>query len=69
MVQCGSREAAMSEAFYATGANGWSIAFTCAVRLGEGFDDENGNAQRVEKFGKLAEEDVHQDDDTVRVFY
>jgi hypothetical protein len=69
MIKCGSREAAIAEAFYATGVNGWNIAFSCVTRLGEGFDDRNGNAQKVEELWILAEEDDDEDASSVRVFY
>lgn len=69
MIRCGSREAATSEAFYATGVNGWSVAFGCVTRLGEGFDDRNGKALPQEDLWMLAEDDDEDDDDNVRVFY
>jgi hypothetical protein len=69
MVKCGSREAAIAEAFYATGVNSWNIAFSCVTRLGEGFDDKNGNVQKVQELWMLAEDDVDRDDNTLRVFY
>jgi hypothetical protein len=69
MVKCGSRDAATSEAFYATGVNGWNVAFTCVAKLGEGFDDKTGPAQKLEELWMLAEDDEDGDDSVVRVFY
>jgi hypothetical protein len=67
MVKCGSREAAVSEAFYAAGVNGWNTVFSCVLRLGEGFDDKTGKVHRVEELWELAETD--DEDDSIRVFY
>lgn len=69
LIKCGSREAATSEAFYATGVNGWSVAFSCITRLGEGFDDRNGKAQAQEELWMLAEDDEDDEEENVRVFY
>lgn len=67
LVKCGSREAAAAEAFYAAGANGWNVAFSCVMRHGETFDDRNGSVERVDELWKLSED--AEDDDTIRVFY
>jgi hypothetical protein len=69
MIRCGSREAAIAEAFHATGAHGFSIAFSCVQRLGEGFDDKNGNAQKVDKLCMLAKPNKDEDNSSVHVFY
>jgi hypothetical protein len=70
MIKCGSREAATSEAYYATGVNGWSIVFSCVLRLGENFDDKNGKVQKVEELWELAEAEEREDaDETIRMFY
>jgi hypothetical protein len=68
IVKCGSREAAVSEAFYATGVNGWNIAFSCVLRLGEGFDDRIGKMLRVEELWQLADDD-HNDEESIGVFF
>jgi hypothetical protein len=67
LVKCGSREAAAAEAFYASGANGWNIVFSCVMRLGETFDERSGPVERVDELWKLAED--AEDDTTIRVFY
>jgi hypothetical protein len=67
MIKCGSREAATSEAFYATGLNGWSVAFSCVMRLGEDFEERTGKPKPVDDLWVLAEEE--EDNDLVRVFY
>jgi len=69
VVKCGSREAAVSEAFYATGVNGWNITFSCVLRLGEGFDERNGKIRRVEELWQLADDDDAGDEENIRVFY
>ncbi|KAF2181480.1 hypothetical protein K469DRAFT_691967 [Zopfia rhizophila CBS 207.26] len=67
LVKCGSREAAAAEAFYAAGVNGWNVAFSCVVRMGETFSDRTGAAERVEELWNLGEDG--KDDTTVRVFF
>jgi hypothetical protein len=68
LFKCGSREAAVAEAFYAAGVNGWSLAFSCVMKLGEEFEERSGTAKKVNELWMLAEED---DDDqkTIKVFY
>jgi hypothetical protein len=67
LIRCGSREAATSEAFYASGVNGWNVAFSCVTRLGEGFEDRTNLGKKIEELYMLA--DNESDDDVVRVFY
>jgi hypothetical protein len=69
MIKCGSREAAAAEAFYTTGVNGWNVAFSCVTRLGEGFDDRNGTAEKMEELWMLATDEDNDDENSVRVFY
>ena len=66
LIKCGSREAAAAEAFYTAGCQGWNVLFSCAMRLGETFEDRDGKVERVESLWKLAEE---KDGDNIRVFY
>lgn len=56
LVKCGSREAATSEAFYAAGVNGWNIAFSCVMKVGQEFD-ERRPVKRAESLWMLAEAD------------
>ncbi|KAF2181246.1 hypothetical protein K469DRAFT_729439 [Zopfia rhizophila CBS 207.26] len=67
LVKCGSREGAAAEAFYAAGVNGWNVAFSCVVRMGETFGDRTGAAERVEGLWNLGEDG--KDNTTVRVFF
>lgn len=67
LVKCGSRDAAISEAFYACGVNGWSVAFSCVMRGDETFEQRGGNAKRVSELWMLSENDTEADG--VRVFY
>jgi hypothetical protein len=67
MIKCGSRAAAISEAFYATGVNGWNVAFSCVMRVGEDFEERSGKATPVEELWMLAEEE--EESEHVRVFY
>ena len=67
LVKCGSREAAAAEAFYASGVDGWNVAFSCVMREGETFEERIGPVERVEELWNLTEE--CEDDDKVRVFY
>jgi hypothetical protein len=69
MVKCGSREAAISEAFYATGVNGWNIVFSCALRLGEGFDDRSGSIHKVDELWELADTEIDEETNQIRIFY
>ncbi|KAF2787114.1 hypothetical protein K505DRAFT_317263 [Melanomma pulvis-pyrius CBS 109.77] len=66
LVKCGSREAAVVEAFYAAGCNGWNVLFSCVLRMGETFDERDGRVERVDALWKLAEK---KSGDTIRVFY
>jgi hypothetical protein len=68
MIKCGSRAAAISEAFYATGVNGWNVAFSCVMRVGEDFEERSGKATPVEELWMLAEEE-EEESEHVRVFY
>ncbi len=67
LVKCGSREAAAAEAYYAAGVNGWNIAFSCVMRLGEDFEERSGKVKRVKELWMLADEET--DENVVRVFY
>jgi hypothetical protein len=69
VVKCGSREAAVFEAFYATGANGWHVAFSCVMRLGEDFRKRSGKTIAVKELWMLAEKEEEEDKDAIRVFY
>jgi hypothetical protein len=67
LVKCGSREAAAAEAFYATGVNGWNLAFSCVMKLGKDFEDRSGKAKKIKELWMLAEEE--EDEKVVRLFY
>lgn len=67
LVKCGSREAAAAEAFYASGVDGWNVAFSCVMREGETFEERTGPVERVEELWNLA--DDCEDDNLIRVFY
>ncbi|KNG44015.1 hypothetical protein DDE82_009097 [Stemphylium lycopersici] len=67
MIRCGSRDAAVAEAFYASGVNGWNVAFSCVMRLGEDFEQRSGKAKVVKDLAQLAQDD--EDEENVRVFY
>ncbi|KAI8931198.1 hypothetical protein NX059_011548 [Plenodomus lindquistii] len=67
LVKCGSREAAVAEAFYAAGVNGWSVAFACVTRLGEDFDERFGDVEKMDHLWELSEETEYED--VVRAFY
>ena len=67
LVKCGSREAAAAEAFYASGVNGWNVAFSCVLRVGETFEERTGATERVDDLWRLAEDS--QNEDAVRAFY
>jgi len=68
LVRCGSREAAITEAFYAAGVNGWNVAFSCVTRLDETFDECSGRIQKVDQLWMLADSE-EEDQETLRVFY
>lgn len=68
LVRCGSREAAVAEAFHAAGVNGWNVAFTCVMQLGEDFDKKLGPVAKVEQLWQLASEAPESNED-LRVFY
>lgn len=67
MIRCGSRDAAVAEAFYASGVNGWNVAFSCVMRLGEDFEERSGKAKVVNDLAQLAQDD--EDEENIRVFY
>jgi hypothetical protein len=69
LVKCGSREAAISEAFYACGVNGWSVAFSCVMRADETFEEGEVNVKvkKVDELWMLGEDE--EEEDTVRLFY
>jgi len=67
LVKCGSREAAVAEAFYSAGINGWNVAFSCVMRLGEDFDERCGDVEKMEDLWQLGEDAT--DEDCVRAFY
>ncbi|KAF2844577.1 hypothetical protein T440DRAFT_548246, partial [Plenodomus tracheiphilus IPT5] len=67
LVKCGSREAAAAECFYAAGFNGWNVAFSCVMRLGEDFEEKYGDVEKVDDLWRLAEETT--DEDVIRAFY
>lgn len=67
LVKCGSREAAVAESFYAAGVNGWNIAFSCVMRLGEDFDEKRGGVEKVNDLWQLAEET--KEEHNIRAFY
>ncbi|KAJ4339287.1 hypothetical protein N0V95_007810 [Ascochyta clinopodiicola] len=68
MVKCGSREAAIAEVFHATGLNGWSLVFSCVMRVDEDVEERGGKSKRVEDLWMLANE-AEDDKESVRVFY
>lgn len=65
LIKCGSREAAVLEAFYAAGVHGWNVLFTCVMRLGEEFE---GKAQKV-RLVQLARGEGEGEVEGGRVFY
>jgi hypothetical protein len=67
MTRHGSREAAIAEAFYAVGVNGWNVVFSCVTRVGESFEDRDGKVKKVDELWQLAE--AEKDEKVVRVFY
>ena len=68
LVKCGSREAAIAEAFYNSGANGWSLAFSCVMRTGETFEEKPGaKVNKVDELWEIAEEE--EEENVVKVFY
>lgn len=67
LIKCGSREAAIMEAFHAAGMNGWNVAFSCVMRLGEDFEERCGKAKQIERLWELGLEE-HAGDE-IRVFY
>ncbi|UPX20745.1 uncharacterized protein EKO05_0010967 [Ascochyta rabiei] len=68
MVKCGSREAAVAEIFHATGLNGWSLVFSCVMRVNEDVEKRGRKFKRVEDLWMLADE-AEDDKESVRVFY
>ncbi|KAH7064055.1 hypothetical protein BKA63DRAFT_428001, partial [Paraphoma chrysanthemicola] len=67
MTRHSSREAAVAEAFYASGVNGWNVVFSCVTRVGESFEDRTGKVSKVEELWQLADDAA--DDKVVRIFY
>ncbi|KAI4690460.1 hypothetical protein J4E81_007614 [Alternaria sp. BMP 2799] len=67
LVKCGSREAAVAETFYAAGVNGWSLAFSCIMKLGDDFEERCGTAKKVNVLWMLAEDEA--DEKIVKIFY
>jgi hypothetical protein len=67
LVKCGSRKAAIAEAFHATGFYGWNLVFSCVMRLDEDIDERGGKFKKVRQLWMLADED--DDGKAVRVFY
>ena len=67
LVKCGSREAAVSEAYHSAGVNGWNVAFSCVMRLAEGYDERDGKAKKVQHLHMLSDED--EDKQSIRTFY
>lgn len=67
LVKCGSREAAVTEAFFAAGVHGYNVTFACVMRLDEDFAGSSGRAKKVEQLSDLAVESHSRMD--VRVFY
>ncbi|KAI1591694.1 hypothetical protein PtrCC142_011745, partial [Pyrenophora tritici-repentis] len=67
LIKCGSRDAAVSEAYYSAGVNGWNLAFSCVMRLGEDYEKRDGEAKKVLHLWSLSEED--EDRKNIRTFY
>lgn len=67
LIKCGSREGAAAEAFYAAGVNGWNVAFSCVLRVGEDFEDRSGPVERVEELWSLA--DDAENEYSIRAFF
>ena len=65
LVKRGTRKGAIAEIYYAAGAIGWTVEFSCIFRDGERF---TGNAKRVEKLLELCEEDGNGKEEA-KVFY
>ncbi|KAI0570049.1 hypothetical protein TUN199_11814, partial [Pyrenophora tritici-repentis] len=61
------RDAAVSEAYHSAGVNGWNLAFSCVMRLGEDYDERDGKAKKVSHLWSLSEED--EDRKSIRTFY
>lgn len=68
LIKCGSREAAVLEAFYAAGVHGWNVLFTCVMRLGEEFEDKAGKAMKV-RLAQLARGESEGEKEGVSLFY
>ncbi|OAG04002.1 uncharacterized protein CC84DRAFT_1177917 [Paraphaeosphaeria sporulosa] len=67
LFRCGGREAAVAEAFYASGVNGWSVAFSCVMRADDELEGGEGKIKRVDELWMLGEDE--EDDDCTRVFF
>lgn len=68
LVKCGSREAAVAEAFHGTGFNGWNLVFSCVIRGDVSVEERGGKFRRVESLWMLGDDD-DDDDESDRVFY
>ncbi|KAL6710989.1 hypothetical protein ACN47E_006864 [Coniothyrium glycines] len=73
LIRCGSREAAVSEAFHSAGANGWNVIFSCIFKFGEDFQERPAmtKVKRAEHLWMLAEEAFAEasSESSIRVFY
>ncbi|KAF2125085.1 hypothetical protein P153DRAFT_120294 [Dothidotthia symphoricarpi CBS 119687] len=70
LVKCGSREAAVAEAFYAAGVNGWSVVFSCVMRFGEDVFSTTGTTEKVDELWTLTKDnEIGVADGSVRIFY
>jgi hypothetical protein len=79
LVKCGSREAAVAEAYYAAGVNGWNVDFTCVcscTAVAEDYSAAEMNSWNigasciVEKVRKMRRLPEKKKDQTVRrLFY
>lgn len=68
LVKCGSREAAVAEAFYTAGSDGWSVVFSCVMRSGEDDFSTSGTIRRVNKLSGLLDK-AENERDVTRIFY
>jgi hypothetical protein len=64
LFKCGSREAAVAEAFYAVVSKRWSLAFSCVMRLDDNSEERPGPTEKVDQLWMLSEKGK-----TVKVFY
>ncbi|KAI1533452.1 hypothetical protein PtrSN002B_010345, partial [Pyrenophora tritici-repentis] len=54
-------------AYHSAGVNGWNLAFSCVMRLGEDYGERDGKAKKVSHLWSLSEED--EDRKSIRTFY